>query len=40
MRDENLQLMAQKRNQQELVRSQDMIQSGTSPQHIGSGYQQ
>ena len=40
MRDENLQLMALKRNQQDLVRSHDLIQAGTSPHHIGSGYQQ
>lgn len=35
-----MQLMTQKRNQQELQRSHDAMQGGTSPTHIGDGYQQ
>ena len=40
LRDENLQLMANKRNQEEFVRSQELIKAGTSPGQIGEGYQQ
>ena len=38
MRDENLAIMNQKRNQKEMERSNDLQGSNTSPGHIGDGY--
>lgn len=40
MRDENLQLMNQRRNQQEMDRSVETMAGPTSPIRIGDGYKQ
>ena len=38
LRDENMQLMNNKRNRDDFDRSQDRLQYGTSPHAIGQGY--
>jgi len=40
LRDENLSLMAQKKNKEEFDRSLDIAKTGTSPGYIGDGHAQ